>query len=161
MSKVSRGRSRLLSWLVLVIGLSVIVASLALQWWPADSGRADPSDAAQVATGKTVYEASCASCHGGQLQGQPDWQKRLPSGRMPAPPHNQNGHTWHHPDRMLFGIIRDGMVPPWAPPDYESDMPGFGGRLSDDEIWAVLAYIKSRWPQKVRDWQAEKSRQSR
>jgi mono/diheme cytochrome c family protein len=24
-------------------------------------------------------------------------------------------------------------------------MPAFGGKLSDDEIWAVLAYIKSHW----------------
>jgi mono/diheme cytochrome c family protein len=36
-------------------------------------------------------------------------------------------------------------VPPYAPKNYESDMPGFAGKLSDEEIWAVLAYIKSHW----------------
>ncbi|MFY9315906.1 MAG: cytochrome c [Burkholderiales bacterium] len=37
------------------------------------------------------------------------------------------------------------VVPPYAPKGYESDMPAFGGRLSDGEIWAVLAYIKNHW----------------
>ncbi len=161
MTTPSQSLPRLLAWLVGALSLTIIIASLAIQWWPADTGRADPDDAAQVATGREVYEAECASCHGERLQGQPDWQQRLPSGRMPAPPHDRSGHTWHHPDPLLFAIIRDGMVPPQAPPDYESDMPAFGDRLGDDRIWAVLAYIKSHWPQEVRDWQAEKTRQAR
>ena len=37
------------------------------------------------------------------------------------------------------------MVPPFAKSGYQSDMAGFRGKLSDDEIKAVLAYIKSRW----------------
>jgi mono/diheme cytochrome c family protein len=28
-------------------------------------------------------------------------------------------------------------------------MPGFSTVLTDDEIWAVIAYIKSRWPQEL------------
>ncbi len=64
---------------------------------------------------------------------------------MPAPPHDESGHTWHHPDRVLFAITRNGLVPPYAPEGYASDMPAYAGRLSDDEIWAVLAFIKSRW----------------
>ena len=60
---------------------------------------------------------------------------------MPAPPHDDSGHTWHHPDEVLFGITKHGVVPPYAPPGYESDMPAFAGKLSDDEIRAVLAYI--------------------
>jgi len=34
-------------------------------------------------------------------------------------------------------------------------MPAFGGTLSDEEIWAVLAYIKSSWPQEIRKAQPE------
>jgi mono/diheme cytochrome c family protein len=64
---------------------------------------------------------------------------------MPAPPHDESGHTWHHPDELLFGITKHGFVPPYAPRDYESDMPGFGDKLSDSEIWAALAYLKSHW----------------
>jgi len=51
----------------------------------------------------------------------------------------------HHPDRVLFGITKNGLVPPYAPKDYESDMPAFGEKLSDEEIWSVLAFIKSHW----------------
>jgi mono/diheme cytochrome c family protein len=87
----------------------------------------------------------CAACHGVKLEGQPDWRRRLPNGRLPAPPHDESGHTWHHPDSVLFGITKNGLLPPYAPTGYESDMPAFGDKLADEEIWAVLAYIKSRW----------------
>ena len=46
---------------------------------------------------------------------------------------------------MLFGITKHGLVPPYAPADYQSDMPAFNGKVSDDDIWAVLAFIKSHW----------------
>lgn len=110
-----------------------------------EAPRADPKNAAQVASGAKVYAARCAACHGANLQGQFNWRQRLPNGRLPAPPHDASGHTWHHPDDVLFGITRNGLVPPYAPPGYQSDMPAFKTTLSDDEIWAVLAYIKSRW----------------
>jgi mono/diheme cytochrome c family protein len=110
---------------------------------------ADPNDAVQVALGKTVYDAQCALCHGANLEGQPNWQTRNANGRLPAPPHDASGHTWHHPDAVLFGITKNG-IGAYAPAGYQSDMPAFGGVLSDAEIWAVLAYIKSRWPEDVR-----------
>ncbi|MCC7080441.1 MAG: c-type cytochrome [Burkholderiales bacterium] len=69
----------------------------------------------------------------------------MPNGRLPAPPHDESGHTWHHPDHGLFAITKSGMVPPYAPEGYKSDMPAFGGKLSDDEIWAALAYMKNHW----------------
>ena len=121
----------------------------------------DASDAKQVAQGETVYRAHCAACHGANLEGQPNWRRRLPNGRLPAPPHDANGHTWHHRDELLFGITKHGLVPPYAPAGYASDMPAFGGVLSDDEIRAVLAYIQSRWPQQVIEARAEMLRQSR
>jgi mono/diheme cytochrome c family protein len=112
---------------------------------PADDPRADPRDAAKVALGAKVYAQHCASCHGTNLEGQPEWRRRLPNGRMPAPPHDESGHTWHHPDNVLFGITKRGLVPPYAPADYQTDMQAFGGKLTDGEIWAVLAFIKSHW----------------
>ena len=109
----------------------------------------DPRDAAQVERGRAVYVNHCASCHGAQLQGQPEWRIRLPKGRMPAPPHDESGHTWHHPDEVLFGIAKYGLVPPYAEKGYESDMPAFGSVLTDTDIRAVLAFIESRWPPEV------------
>jgi mono/diheme cytochrome c family protein len=134
---------------------AVIFASLSGEKSPAD-----PDDPAQVARGKLVYDQHCASCHGAKLEGQPNWHEKLPTGRMPAPPHDASGHTWHHPDPVLFGITKHGLVPgKYAPPGYQSDMPGFGGVLTDEGIWAVLAYIKSTWPPGVRNAQLEMTAQ--
>lgn len=107
----------------------------------------DPSDREMVLRGKTVYASHCASCHGAKLEGQPEWRKRLPNGRLPAPPHDVSGHTWHHPDAVLIDIVKHGLVPGKTAPDgYRSDMPAFGASLPDADIAAVLAYIKSTWP---------------
>lgn len=146
----------------LVIALAFVAAGCGepLSAW--DDARADPADAARVAKGARVYAQHCAACHGTRLEGQPEWRKRLPNGRLPAPPHNEAGHTWHHPDRVLFEITRDGLVPPRAPVDYASDMPAFAGKLADDDIWAVLAYIKSHWrSREVREARAEFNRHAR
>ncbi|MDP6352830.1 MAG: c-type cytochrome, partial [Alphaproteobacteria bacterium] len=115
-----------------------------LAWLWASGSRpiADPGDATQVALGRTVYARNCTSCHGANLEGQPNWRIRKPNGRLPAPPHDGTGHTWHHPDDVLFGITKNGIAEN-APPSYESDMPAFGDVLTDDEIWAALAFIKS------------------
>jgi mono/diheme cytochrome c family protein len=114
-----------------------------------------------LALGKTVYQQHCAACHGAKLEGQPDWQRRLPNGRFPAPPHDDTGHTWHHTDEVLFGITKRGLVPPYAPPGYESDMPAFSGKLSDDEIRAVLVYIAAHWSPEVTKLREEMLRNRR
>ena len=114
-----------------------------------------------VELGQRVYAQHCAACHGAKLEGQPQWQKKLPSGRFPAPPHDDSGHTWHHPDEALFAMTKHGLVPPHAPAGYESDMPAFGGVLSDDEIRAVLAYIRSQWSGEVRKLREEMLRNRR
>lgn len=112
-----------------------------------------PVTAEQIELGQEVYAANCASCHGANLEGQPDWRRRNENGRMPAPPHDASGHTWHHADRPLFTITKLGVGA--VVPGYESDMPAFEGILSDDEIMAVLAWIKSTWPERERGFQAE------
>ena len=112
---------------------------------PAVDLRGIPDGAEWIARGAIVYTQHCAACHGTQLEGQPEWRRRLPGGRLPAPPHDESGHTWHHPDEVLFAITKNGLVPPYAPKDYASDMPAYAGKLSDDEIWSALAFIKSHW----------------
>ena len=125
---------------------------------PGEDPRADARDTAKVTLGAKVYAGHCAACHGAKLEGQPNWTKRLPNGRLPAPPHDDSGHTWHHTDEVLFAITKNGPVPPYAPKDYQSDMQAFGGKLSDAEIWAVLAYIQSHWTQHVLPARAEMMR---
>ena len=153
----SRGSRIAVAGLVLI---ALATAGLAWLYLGKSSGRADPSDATQVAQGRAVYEAQCASCHGADLEGQLDWRVRLPNGRLPAPPHDASGHTWHHPDPVLFEMTRDGLAA-LAPQGYESDMPAFRSKLSDAEIWAALAYIKSRWPPEIRERQTRLSQRAR
>ncbi|AYE87222.1 MAG: cytochrome c [Sulfitobacter sp.] len=112
-----------------------------------------PVDAEMLDQGADLYAENCASCHGADLEGQPDWRRRLDNGRMPAPPHDETGHTWHHADQQLFDITKNGLAS--VVPGYESDMPVFEGILSDAEITAILGYIKSTWPERERNYQAE------
>lgn len=141
-------RSALLLWLpaILVLAMSACTGQ---------SG--GDADEAHIIRGKQIYESRCAACHGAKLEGQPNWRQRLPSGKLPAPPHDETGHTWHHPAPLLFNITKHG-IEPYAPPGYRSDMPAFRDLLSDDDIRAVLAYIKSTWPEETRKLQAQVTR---
>ncbi len=111
-------------------------------------------DLAQLALGRTLYGTACAACHGTELEGEPNWRQRKPDGLLPAPPHDETGHTWHHSDGQLFEITKRGTAA-LVGSDYMTAMGPFGALLSDDEIRAVLAYIKSRWPENIRARQAE------
>jgi len=144
---------------LLAAAFAFLMGAIAVALYQERHTPANPGDTQQVARGKAVYTQHCAACHGTKLEGQPNWREKLPTGRVPAPPHDASGHTWHHPDSVLFGITKHGLVPgKYAPPKYESDMPAFSGKLSDEEIWAVLAYLKSTWPDKIRAAQAEITR---
>jgi mono/diheme cytochrome c family protein len=105
-------------------------------------------EAGPAEAGARLYAEHCAACHGVNLEGQPRWQHRREDGRLPAPPHDASGHTWHHPDAQLVEIIKHG--PARLIPGYESDMPGFAGLLTDEEIRAILGFIKASWPPEIR-----------
>jgi mono/diheme cytochrome c family protein len=125
-----------------------------IAWGKLGSGSGvDAPTAERLALGQAVYQEHCAACHGKHLEGQPN-------GRLPAPPHDTSGHTWHHPDAVLFGITKEG-IGTYAPPGYASDMPAFGGTLSDDEIRAAQAYIKSQWPPEIQARQQAITEQAR
>lgn len=110
-----------------------------------------------LANGQALYADNCAVCHGANLEGQPDWQSPDENGILPAPPHDVTGHTWHHDNALLFSYTRLGGQAALAArgvTGFTSGMPAFGDVLSDDEIWDVLAYIRSTWPERVQDIQA-------
>lgn len=109
---------------------------------------ADASNPELVAQGEIFYQQHCGSCHGVNLEGQPNWRRRNDDGTLPAPPHDASGHTWHHPDELLFEITKLG-TSAVVGGGYKSTMEGFGDRLSDQEIWAVLSFIKSQWSPRI------------
>ena len=112
--------------------------------------------------GMELYTKNCASCHMGNLAGNPDWKSGVDDdGQRLPPPLNGTGHTWHHPDAHLFKITKHGIKPPLAPEGYESDMPAFEGMLSDGEIWAVLAFIKAKWPSRIQTRQTSINERTR
>ncbi|TCL00496.1 mono/diheme cytochrome c family protein [Shimia isoporae] len=129
-------------------GVSAIALGV---WWTqstAEAGILPYKDADSVARGVEIYAENCAACHGADLEGEPQWKRRKDTGRMPAPPHDESGHTWHHADDVLFAITKFG-TEKVVGQGYESDMPGFEDTLSDQDILDVLAYIKSTWPDEV------------
>ena len=137
-----------------VIVLAAVAVLTAVSVWNALYGgktrdKADSGNAAQVALGQKLYGIHCASCHGADLKGEADWQYRKADGKLPAPPHDETGHTWHHPDQQLFDVIKHGTAA-YAPPGYATDMGAYEDKLSDSDIWAVIAYIQSRWPADIR-----------
>ena len=106
-------------------------------------------DKETIFSGKSVYIQYCASCHGVKLEGQKDWISRLPDGLMPAPPHDETGHTWHHSDKYLFIITKYG-IEDIIGQKYPNNMPAYKDILSDKEIISVLSYIKSTWPNRIK-----------
>lgn len=105
------------------------------------SGQPQPSG-----RGEVLYEAHCASCHGGATGGD----------IADIPPlHNAQGHTWHHPDCELIDIVQQGMPRRPGLPDGAPTMPAFGGRLTEDDVRAILAHIKTWWDQDQRKQQQQ------
>lgn len=132
-------------------GVALIGLGVAL--WPAGATEAPGQilrwqDPDVVAAGAVLYDQHCASCHGAGLEGQPNWRERNEAGRLPAPPHDVTGHTWHHADALLIDITTRGTAAVVGR-GYESDMIGFGDVMSEDQIIAVLSFIKSTWPAEV------------
>jgi mono/diheme cytochrome c family protein len=123
-------------------GVAAVLAAMAMVGCTPRTQRAHE----QLARGDELYDADCATCHGGATGGD--------IADIP-PRHNAEGHTWHHPDCELIEIIGNGMPRRPALPDDAPTMPAFRDRLSDEEIRAVLAHIKTWWTDEQRRFQAQ------
>ena len=146
--------------MIVVAAVALIAAAIGIAafwlivWNSGEPNRADAANPTLVARGKVLYQQHCGSCHGANLEGQPNWRERDADGMLPAPPHDMTGHTWHHADALLFDVTKWGSTAVVGS-DYMSNMPGFAETMSDGDIWAVLAFIKSTWPLDIQEIQSD------
>lgn len=130
------------------LGLIVIVSAFGLAAWQPWTGAAVPfGNEAEVRRGQALFARNCATCHGGAGRGQDP--ARLgggvrTDGTAIAPALNGTAHTWHHAPEQLVAVIRDGSPRPGSP------MQGWGDRLDDREIRAIVAYLESLWPAPIK-----------
>lgn len=89
---------------------------------PVSPKRRVPPDATE--TGKKLFDSNCAGCHGLDARGGEH-----------APNIATSPELERLPDEQLFRIVHDGAA--------SGSMPAFGGVLSDDQIKAVAAYLRS------------------
>ena len=124
---------------VLLVGGGLLVVAVSCS---------EPEQAAeeQRARGAALYDMHCVACHGGATGGS---ISDIP------PPHNAEGHTWHHPDCDLIDFTLDGLPPREGYPV----MPGFGNQLTAEEVEAILAHIKTWWEPEQRAAQATATEQ--
>ena len=128
--------------------------------WSAAAFAGHELDGRDIGNGQALYKEHCASCHGAKLEGQPNWRRIGKDGILPAPPHDETGHTWHHDNRLLFDYTKLGgqaLMETRGSTGFKSGMPGLGDTMSDDEIRDVLAYIRSTWPDRIRKIQADRN----
>ncbi len=110
---------------------STVLVALFLLVLPAGCGPGDETIAIDNDDGRDIYMQNCVVCHGDPVTG----ENALPG----TPVHGPEGHTWHHADKQLAGIIDGSINIPGR------SMPSFGGKLTQIEIESVLAYIKAGW----------------
>ena len=110
---------------IILAAAAAALAALAWAFWP-------PSW--QNDAGAALYAENCASCHGADLEGQPNWREANADGTLPAPPHDETGHTWHHDDAYLFDYTKHGgaaVLKAMGIDNVPSAMPGFADQMSD------------------------------
>lgn len=141
-------------WPWYALGAVLLIIAIAAVWvWRSGQDSSEAGNTAEIALGEQVYATQCAVCHGLDLSGEANWQLPKEDGTLRAPPHDETGHTWHHDDAYLIESIRLGGAR--LPAEFGiSAMPAYDDVLSEQEMAAVLAYIKSTWPPDIRDMQA-------
>ena len=93
------------------------------------------ANTASVSAGMALYQKNCQFCHGPKGLGD---GPLAPKDTMPA---NLTDATWVRgsTDGEIFKVISEG-----AGPDFK--MKGVKGRLSDNDIWNLVNYLRSIGP---------------
>ncbi|MCA0930159.1 cytochrome c [Ruegeria profundi] len=79
---------------------------------------------------------------------------------FPAPPHDVIGHTWHHDSQLLFDYTKLDEADALAAhctKGFNSGMPGLERTLTNEDIWHVLAYIRSTLPDGVQQMRTSRN----
>lgn len=118
--------------------MTAIVAAYAAQAPPADPKTLKnpvPVTAASIAKGQQVYFQRCRQCHGDTGTGN---GRQAPAGSSPA---DLTDDQWDHgsTDGEIFTTIHDGVGPKY-------DMDSWEGKITDEEIWSLVNYIRSIGP---------------
>jgi mono/diheme cytochrome c family protein len=144
-------------WLILFVVTGLGIAGAAISFANRPGGAVQNEAATR---GAALYSEYCASCHGVNLAGEINWRTPREDGTLPAPPHDETGHTWHHGDGLLFSYTKYGgqaALEATGVSGFTSGMPGFADQLSDAEIWDILTFVKSTWPDRIQAIQSKRT----
>ncbi|MBO6562056.1 MAG: cytochrome c [Nisaea sp.] len=140
-----------------LIGVAITAASIYYERRVVETAvRADWQDPVLVSEGRALYRNNCAFCHGDALEGQAGWDGDYPRGHRPALPLDGTAPIWRLSDDDIFDVIKYGGQP-FSPRSYKNDMPGFEMQISDAGIWALVAFMKSKWSEETRQRQEEEA----
>ncbi len=104
-----------------------------------------------VAGGARVYAEYCSACHGSEGVGETAGTPTAPMDPQKlAPGLDGTAHAWHHDDAFLADTVREGTLARGG------RMPAWKAVLSDADVDAVLAYVKSLWQARDRACQGAK-----
>lgn len=87
-------------------------------------------DASALATGRAAYTGSCALCHGATGDG----SGRFGRSTYPAAADLLGESARSKTDAQLFWITKNGLS--------FTGMPAFGDVFEDEELWAIVAYLR-------------------
>jgi mono/diheme cytochrome c family protein len=97
-----------------------------------------------IAAGKRTYDANCAACHGIAAQGavKAGMTISIIEEQHGKQPPDLTDDQWDHgsTDGEIFAVIKRGLPP--------TMMAGFDGRLSDEDVWNIVNYLRSLRAQK-------------
>jgi len=90
------------------------------------------SSPASIAAGKATFQKNCRFCHGAEAKGN---GPMAPEGTHPS---DLTDDKWDRgsTDGEIFAVIRDGAGPKF-------DMKGFKSKMTEQEMWNVVNYIRS------------------
>jgi mono/diheme cytochrome c family protein len=138
-SAIHEERDRMRDWIVrasAVLTGVVLAAAIAAAQTPSRAAAAKmknpvPTSAASVASGKLLYEKQCRMCHGADGKAETPAAKTMKASNL-ADANWTHGST----DGEIFFAIQEGPAP-------ESKMKGLKGKITDQDTWHLVNYVRS------------------